>query len=298
MTVGTGNFAELIWPGLAAITGHMAKQYPTLWDKVFETKRATKRFEKIQEVTGLGLASVKSEGAAVPADDPLQGFQKEFVMVTYGLMTSITREMVEDEMYSYINSVPRFLVKSIKQAEETTAFDVINRNQNSSYPTWDGVSLGSTAHLNPDGSTYSNQISTAADLSQTSIESLLQQILQATDNRGLQMRIMPKCLVVHPSNNFRARKILESSYVTGSADNDVNPIPGLFQDLVVSPYLDDTDAFHVITDVPNGMIFFRRRRNEVSRDNEFNTENLQIKITGRWDVGVGDPRSYYFSPGV
>lgn len=298
MTVGTGTFAELIWPGLAAVTGHLYKDYPELYSKVFEVQQASKRFEKVQGVTGLGLASVKSEGQSVDADDPMQGFQKEFVMVTYGIMTSVTREMVDDEMYNYIRQIPRFLSRSIRQSEETTSFNILNRHTNTSYTGWDGISLVNTAHVRVAGGTYSNRLTTDSDLTQTSLESMLTQIMQAVDDKGLQIRLNPKCLVVHPSNNFQARKLLESTYVVGSADNDVNPLPGLFQDLVVSPYLTDTDAWWVTTDCPNSMIFFRRRRTEVSRDNEFNTENLQIKITGRWDVGWADPRGIYGTPGA
>lgn len=298
MTVSTGAFAELLWPGIATLFGTGYKDYPALWSKVFATKTATKRFEKVQGVTGLPLASIKSEGAGFDYSDMMQGYQKEFVMVTYALATSITREMYEDEQYDYIKDVPSFLSRSMRHTEETICFNVLNRGFNTAYTGADGLSLFNTAHTRPPGGTYSNQLTTAADLTQTSIETMIQEIMQATDDQGLNIRLMPKCLVVHPSFNFRARKILESSYVTGSADNDVNPIPGLFQDLVVSPFLTDTDAWFIVTDAPNGLIFFRRRATEIERDNEFNTQNLNIATSERFDVGWADPRGVWGTAGA
>lgn len=298
MATGTGNFAELIWPGIAALFGHDYLDYPTLYTRVFTIKNATKRFEKVQGVTRLPIASVKPEGKSVDFADPQQGFQKEFVMVTYGLGVVITREMYEDELYNYIQGVPGMIARSLREAEEVTSFQIINRAFNANFTGPDGVELISTAHVRPTGGTFSNQITTNADLTQTSIETLLQEIMQAQDDQGLRIRLRPKCLLVHPSNNFRARKIIESSYVTGSADNDVNPIPGIFDDLVVSPFLDDTDAFFVITDANNGLCFFRRRKTRLERDNEFSTQNLLVMGTGRWDVDWADARGIFGSPGV
>ena len=298
MTIASGNFAELLWPGIADMFGTDYERYPTLYTRVFETKNATKRFEKIQGVTGLPLASVKSEGKSIDFNDPMQGYQKEYVMVTYGLGTTITREMFEDEQYNYINEIPGMLSESMRQTEETVAWQHFNRAFNAAYTGADGVSLINTAHPRPPGGTFSNQITTASDISQTAVESLLTQIMQASDDQGLNIRLTPKCLVVHPQDNFRARKLLESSYVVGTNDNDKNPIPGIFSDLVVSPYLTDTDAWFIVTNARNGLTFFRRRATAIERDNEFDTQNLQIMVTGRWDSGWSNPLGLFGSAGA
>jgi hypothetical protein len=298
MTIGSGNFAELLWPGIAERFGTDYERYPTLYTKVFNIKKATKRFEKVQGVTGLPLASIKSEGQAFNASDPQQGFQKEYVMVVYGLSTHITREMVDDEQYGYIGEIPSMLAESMRATEETVSFNVLNRAFNTAYTGADGSILLVATHTFPTGRVYSNLLTTAADLTQTSTESILSQIQQAVDDQGIPIRLMPKALVIHPENNFRARKILESGNVTGTNDNDVNPIPGLFSDLVVSPYLTDSDAWFVTTSARNGLTFFRRDATEVRRDNEFDTQNLKIAIRGRWDVSWSNPLGVYGTPGA
>ncbi len=298
MAVTSGNFAELLWPGIAELWGFNYERYPALYQKIFEMKTATKRFEKEQGATGLPLASIKDESGNIEYVDLIQGFQKEYVMVTYALGTTITREMVEDEQYNYINQVPEFLSESITQTEETIAHNILNNGFGGGTTSADGVQLFDTAHTAADGSSYSNRLATDADLSQTSIEQITQDIMDLTDERSLKLRAFPKCLVVPTQLNHRARKILESSYVTGSADNDVNPIPGLFQDLVVSPYLTDDDAWFVTTTVRNGLSFYRRRPAEIERDNEFDTQNLKIITTTRFDVDVTDARGCFGTSGA
>ncbi len=298
MTIASGNFAELLWPGIAEIFGVDYNDYAPLYSKIYEMKKSTKRFEKEQGVTGLGLASVKDEGAAIPYEDMFQGFQKEYVNVTYALGSIVTREMYEDEMYNYINKIPKMLAKSMRQTEETIAFNVLNRAENASFTGADGVVLASASHPLVGGGTFSNLLSPAADLSQTSLETATQNIMLFVDDQNLKMRAMPKCLVVHPSFNHKARKLLETDFVVGSADNDKNTLMGLFSDLVVSPYLTDTDAWTIITDVDNGLTWYTRRAEEIGRDNEFDTENLKVKVTKRFTCSWTDPRGVYYSAGA
>jgi hypothetical protein len=298
MTVASGNFAELLWPGIADIWANSYNDYEPLYSKIFETKDSDKRFEKEQGVTGLPLASIKDEGNAIPYFDPFQGFQKEYVNVTYGLGSSVTREMYEDDQYNYINTIPAMLARSMRQTEETLGFNHLNNGFNTSFTGADGLSLFNASHTLVGGGTFSNQLSTAADLTQTSLEQILQDIMDAVDDQSLKIRLMPECLVVPTQINFRARKLLESDYVTGSADNDKNGLTGLFKDLVVSPYLTDTDAWFVRTNCPNGLTWFWRRRAEVTRDNEFDTENLKFKDTARWSSGWTDPRAAWGTPGA
>src|SRR3990167_4612167 len=99
MTIQSGNFPELLWPGIMDLFGHQYKDYETLYTKILTLKKSTKAFEKVQQVSRLGLAGLKPEGSGVSYTDPVQGFQKEFRPLVYGLGTSVTKEMVSDEQY-------------------------------------------------------------------------------------------------------------------------------------------------------------------------------------------------------
>jgi len=298
MTTGTGAFPELLWPGIADLWGESYNDYEALYAKIFEMRDSDKRFEKMQNVTGLGLAAVKDEGSSIPYEDPFEGPQEEFVNSTYALGSIVTREMYEDDMYSFINDIPTMLSRSLWQTKETIAFNHLNRAFNASYTGADGVSLCNASHSLVGGGTYRNQLNTAADLSQTSLETGTQDLMDFVDEQSLKIRVMPKCLVVPTAMNHTALKLIESDLVVGSADNDPNTTKGLFQDLIVSPYLTDTDAWFIITDVPHGLMWFTRRAAELVRDNEFDTQNLKFATTERFSSGWSDPRGVFGTPGA
>jgi|SRR3990167_1425752 len=297
MTIATGNFAELLWPGIKEIYGTSYQELPPLYPKIFEIKKSTLAFEKEQGVTGLGLAGVKTQGAAASYQDPFQGFQEEYVNVTYALGTTITREMYEDDQYNYIREAPKWLAKSMRSTEETIAWNVINRATNASFLGSDGVVLASASHPLVGGGTASN-LETAADLSQTTLETATQNLLDMVDDQSIRMRVMPKTLVVPTALNHTARKLLEGDFVVGSADNDVNTTKGLFNDLVVCPYITDTDSWGIVTDVPHGFTFYNRRDSEIVRDNEFDTQNMKILTTKRFSLGFTDWRCFRYNAGV
>lgn len=298
MPIASSNFPELLWPGLADIYGTSYNQWPELFPQYMDIKTSGKRFEKVQGVTGFPLAAIKTEGAQVTYVDPQQGFQTEYVMETFGIGCTVTMEMYDDEQYGYINQLPELLARSMRQSQETDAANILNRAFNSSFTLSDGVSLCNASHLLVGGGTFRNQLATPADLDQTSLEIALQDLKsEFVDDQGLRMLVRATTLIVAPAFMFRAVKLLNSGQVTGSNDNDINPLVALGIRLVVNPWLTDTDAWFLKTDVPNGMCFYWRMMPELSRDNEFDTKNLKMTVVGRWDVGTTDPRGVFGTAG-
>lgn len=296
MTTSTGNFAELLWPGIKEIFGKACNDYETLWTKVFEVVQSDKAFEKYQSVTGLSLAGIKTQGGSISYVDPYQGFQKEMVNTVFGLGSIITREMYEDDQYNYINNIPKMLARSARQTMETLAWAVINRATNTSYTGADGSALAVSNHPLVTGGTYSNLL-TAADLTQTSYEVAIQTVMDAVDDTNMKIKLMPKALLVPTASVIRAKKILQSDKVSGSGDNDKNVVKGE-TDLVVSPWITDSDSWAITTDCPNGLIWQERRKLEFNRDQEFDTENLKFKMTWRSDCSWVDPRCIYYNTGA
>ena len=70
--------------------------------------------------------------------------------------------------------------------------------------------------------TFSNQLATAAVLSQTSLEQMLIQVRQAVDNNGKKIRLVPRQLIVAPGNIFQAEVLLKSVLRTGNANNELS----------------------------------------------------------------------------
>jgi hypothetical protein len=186
------------------------------------------------------------------------------------------------------------------ETKETLAANVLNRAFNSSYAGGDGVALNSASHPIATG-TFSNLLTTAANLSQTSLEQMLIQIRQAVDNNQKKIRLVPRQLVVAPGNVFQAEVLLKSVLRSGNANNDINPIKSiglLDEGAVVLSRLTNPSAWWVQTDAPEGMKLLMRRKLEKTMEGDFETDSMRYKATERYDLGFTDPRAMYGTPGV
>lgn len=297
----TGFAPELLYPGLAVLWGNSYKQHPKKYDKFFTIKDSTKAFEKEQEMSGFAVAGLKDQGDSVGFSRLTQGVQKEYVHLTYGTGAIITREMMEDDQYGFINQIPRLLSEALVRTEETVATAVLNNAFDTSIVGADGLCLVNSAHTNSgsSGGTWSNTPSVAVDLTQTSLESAFTDVLNLRDANNQRLDYRPKQIIVSRGDFFNAQKILKTQYKTGSADNDVNIISELGLELVVTNYLTDQDAWFLRMGIPNGLTFYNRRNADMERDNDrVGTQNLAIVTTKRFSVGWTDPRDIYGSAGA
>jgi hypothetical protein len=165
----------------------------------------------------------------------------------------------------------------------------------------DGKALCVTDHPLVSGGTNSNRPTVAADLNETSLEAAVIQISQWTDERGLLISAKPRKLVVPPQLMFTATRLLETEGRVGTADNDLNAIrnngsiPGGY---TVNHYLTDTDAWFLLTDIPNGLKHFVRTPMSTSMDADFDTGNARYKARERYSFGVSDSLGIFGSPGA
>ena len=296
----TGFAPELLYPGLKALWGQAYKQNPKIYEQFMSIENSTKRFEKEQGLTGFSLPGVKDEGDSVSFGRLTQGFQKEYAHTTYGLGATITREMAEDDQYNVISQIPRLLAEAMQRGEEVIAHAVLNDAFDATVTGADGEELCMTTHPNAGsaGGTQSNRPTTAADLTQASLEAALIDVDNFRDENAQRIIIRAKKIAVSRSDRFNLTKILETKFKVGSADNDVNVIANLDLQPIISNYLTDQDAWFIITDALNGLKFLWRRRPDLTRDNDGNTQNLSIITTSRFDTGYTDWRGCYGSPGA
>jgi hypothetical protein len=219
----------------------------------------------------------------------------------YALGFIITREIYEDDQYDQVGKrKANALARSMKQTKEIVAANIFNRAATSGYTGGDGVTLLSASHPNVAGGTWSNQPTTAADLSEAALEQAYIDIAAFRDDRGLLIAAKPKKLIIAPSNMFEAKRILGSDARVGTADNDLNAIKtmGVIPEFSVNHYLTDADQWSIVTDVADGLKYFERRGDQFEMDNDFDSENAKYKATARYSFGWSDPRCFYGSVGV
>lgn len=298
MAAGTSNFGELLWPGIKEIWGESYNQWPEIYSKFFEVSTSDKAFEKFQGAAGLGLAAIKNQGDSISYADPLLSFQKIIEPVTYAIGSSVTLEMYEDDQYNFINKIPKMLSNSVRHTEEVVTHGLLNNAFSGSFLGADGKSLCATDHPLADGSgTYSNTPTVSSDLSQTALENAEIAINGFTDDRGLKIYLKGVKLIVPTASQFIAQKILETKFEVDTANNTTNPIEGRYIQ-VTTPFLTDPDAWFLKTDCDNGLMFLRRRKPTIDRDNQFDTLNLRFQTHTRFGVGFVNPRCIYGSPGA
>lgn len=266
-----------------------------------ESQGIARNYHEEPVLYGFGAAPELPDGTAVNYQSGGVLFLKRYYYRVYGLAFALTKVLIEDGDHIRIGKIyARHLAQSLIETKETLGANILNRAFNSSYVGGDGVELCATNHPIV-GGTFSNKLTTAAALSQTSVEQLLIQIANATDNNGKRIRLKPKKLVVSPSNTFQAEVILKSVLRTGNANNDVNPVVSmglLSEGQAMLSRLTSTTAWFIETDAPEGLKLLMRRKLEKSMEGDFDTDSMRYKSTERYDFGWTDPRGIYGTPGV
>jgi len=296
------DFRSIVEPILNESFDGVYDQRADEWKQVFREERGIPRnYHEEPVLFGFGAAPELPDGTAVTYQSGGVLFIKRYVYKVYGLAFALTKVLVEDGDHIRIGQTyAKHLAQSLVETKETLSANVLNRAFNGAYPGGDGQPLVSTSHPIVNG-TFSNQLSTAAALSQTSLEQILIQVRNAVDNNGKRIRLNPEKLVVSPSNVFQAEVLLKSVLRTGTGNNDINPVKsmGLLSGGQANlSRLTSTTAWWVQTDAPEGLKLMMRRPLEKSMEGDFETDSMRFKATERYDVGWTDPRAVFGTQGV
>jgi len=298
MVTSTTNFGELLEPGLAEIYGQTYERFQMMHSSIFEMRTSTRAFEESLSIGSFGTLPVKDQGTSVTYADPKQNWKDVLTNETRGLGFVVTREMHEDDQYQKIVNYTRSLADSVAETIEINAANVLNNGFDSSVRTGgDGLELLSDAHLLGEGGTWRNELSSAADLSTTSLEQALIDIGDMVDDAGKKMHARAETLIVPNELAWTASKLLDSTQEPDTANNAVNPGHGIMP-FKVWNYLTDEDAWFIKTNIRGGLVHYTRRAPDFTRDNDFDTENAKFKATYRAIDGWDDPRGVFGSPGA
>lgn len=300
--ITTTSFAKFLYPGVNAIWGRAYDEYPVEFTALFDEYKSTRAFEEDVSVSSFGLAQVKNEGGGFTYDTEEQGFVTRYSHLVYALGFTISREAMDDDLYDQQSArKAKALAFSMRQTQETNAANVYNRAFNSSYTGTGAKEMCATDHPNIAGGTYANELTTAADLSEASLEQAWIDIAKLTNDRGLKIALRPQSLILPVDLMFEAERILMSQGRVGTANNDINALYTMAKfpkGIHVNHYLTDADAWFIRTNAPEGMKHYVRDGVEFNIDNDFDTENAKFKARMREAWGWTDPRGIFASPGA
>lgn len=301
MAISRAQLLKELLPGLNALFGLEYARYGEEHKEIYETETSERSFEEETKLSGFSAAPVKNEGSAIAYDNAQEAYTARYNHETIAMGFAITEEAVEDNLYDSLSSrYTKALARGMAYTKQVKAAYVLNNAFSGSVTYGDGVSLCSTAHPLVSGGTNSNRPTTGADLNETSLENAVIQIAAWTDERSLLIAAKPRKLIVPPALMFVATRLLETSLRVGTSDNDINALKNngsVPEGYSVNHFLTDTNAWFLLTDVPNGLKHFVRTPMQTSMDGDFDTGNVRYKARERYSFGVSDPLGIFGSPG-
>lgn len=299
--ITTGNHPKALWPGIKAWWGRAYDEHSPEFPELFDMDSSDQAYEEDVQVKGFGLAPVKPEGGGISYDSEVQGYVSRYTHVAYALGYIVTHEELSDGKYETVSKRrSQANAFSMRQTKENVAANVYNRAFNSSFTGGDGTELCATDHSTSSGD-QSNELTTAADLSEASLEDLIIQIMGATNDKGLKISLMPRKLIVPRQLWFEANRILKSVLQNDTANNAVNVLKStnaIPEGIKVNHYLTDADAWFVRTNAPNGLKCYEREAISFAQDNDFGTKNALAASYERYSFYWTDFRGVYGSPGA
>ena len=309
MAISRAQLLKELLPGLNALFGMEYARYGEEHKEIYETEKSERSFEEETKLAGFGAAPVKNEGSAIAYDNAQEAFTARYNHETIALGFSITEEAMEDNLYDSLSArYTKSLARAMAYTKQVKAASVINNGFNGAFPGGDGVSLfgvnslgNRVGHPLVNGAVNYNSPSVAVDLNETSLENAVIQIAAWTDERGLLIAAKPQKLVIPPALMFVAKRLLDTELRVATADNDINAIkqmgaiPGGY---TVNHFLTDSNAWFLLTDVPNGLKHFERVALSTSMDGDFDTGNARYKARERYSFGWSDPLGIWGSAGA
>lgn len=196
---------------------------------------------------------------------------------------ALTEEVIEDGDAVEIGDVQvAQLRRSIMEAVNVDAANNLNRAFNSAYPIGDGVSFVNAAHPGAPGyGTYSNLLNGA--LSQTPLETGLQQVYAARDPSGRIMGLEGEAIVVSPSLLHQASTLLASANRVGTANNDKNTVL-VYTNMKGAPIIvrrmTSATNWFIKTSAKDGIVMAERTPLDVTSQDSF--EEGAVKLRARW----------------
>ena len=288
-------------PGLNALFGLEYDRYENQSAEIFSTESSDRAFEEEVMLGGFANAAVKPEGQGVSYDDAQETYTARYTNETIALAFSLTEEAVEDNLYDKLSTrYTKALARSMANTKQVKAANILNRAFNTSYLGGDDKELCATDHPTLSGD-QKNELSTAADLNETSLEQALIDIADMKDERGLKIALRGMKMIIPVNLQFVAERLMKSAGRVGTADNDINAIKSMGmvpEGYVVNNFLTDTDAWFIKTDAPNGMKHFTRAPIRTAMEGDFDTGNVRYKARERYSFGWSDWRGIFGTPGA
>ena len=295
--VDTSSFARSLVPAMPNWFGLGYAEYEPIFKRFFKVKSSNAAIEEDALMSGMGLFRTVPQGSPTPYDSMQQVRTTQYSHTDYRLGIIITANAIADlKAPALAQARMTAMGRSWRETQNVICHNVVNLATSNTQLGSDGVCLASTSHPTAAGN-QSNILSTAAPLSESTLEQMCINIALFTDEKGIRCNARAKTLIIPTALEFEAERILKSTGRVGTADNDLNALreTGQFPGgVIVTPYITDTAHFGIITTEDEyGLTMYVRKELELTDDTHFDTDNAKFKGHARFSVGFTDFRGYY-----
>lgn len=275
---------------------------------------------KDSSLTGLGYAGRIVENAAVTAASPVQGFDKTYTQVQYGVLMSFTKPMwffgikkrdlerVTQEARKAVSDKRELLCADRLDNAWSTSYSVqdISGNFTMTITGGDGLSFISASHTREDGGTaWVNELTDGStvnmDFDYDALKAAIRTASRITGPTGKPMNVKPDTLVVSRGYGPHLRSLevlgaINRNQIAGSADNDGTAVPTF--KIIALPWVTTNTGYWWMFDSSMkgptyGLQFKESQPIELEGPNVvFRTGEIQYKATTMFDLGHNDSRNW------
>lgn len=209
--------------------------------KLFDFKDTDRRTYDYLTMHGLSGVQKVAEGSDLPRLTTAQGDTATWTQARYGALAPVTKDMRKFDLYDKIEEMIRSVTEDAWQKVDQSLADVLLNGFSASNYTDvygesvaatapDAVALFSASHSNNlNGNLFRNLIRNAAGTANPvfSRESLVQARIDAMNHKdanGVNRPVDLDLLIVPPNLEDEAMRVTMSDKISGSAENDVNPL--------------------------------------------------------------------------
>ena len=272
---------------------------PTTFQAI-TTKGSLKDFKQTPDheyvIGGVGDFLLVPENGEIKPDKPRTELLPQRKLDTYGKQFSMTRQAFINDDIGFLTEVPGLYAAAAKKTIDKQVYQLLFNNS----AIFDGKALFHADH--------GNLIATGTAPTQAAIQAIILLMQKQKDQFGEAIYITPRTIVVPMGYEFDLAVIFRSTQVTGSNNNDINPLYNYPLQIVQSPVLnalaganacpwfmfaDPSSARGIQVDYLNGQETPTIRRMETPGQLGFIWD-----IYLDWGISVRDFRGIAKNPGV
>lgn len=297
----TADTTQLHRVGLEDIFAQYNEGMTSFWKDIAPfSMSTTQSYIQFMQEGDFMMAPIVGENSPIADDDISYGNLKQITPVKRGLGFSMSTEAQESDQYGKLANIVPKIKLAFNKTREQAAADRINNatSTNAKFANPDGRPLADNAHTTDTG-TASNYLTTA--FGPTALESMVQYMIMTVSHRGdPDPQMGPYDLMIHPSQNFLAERILFSEGQQGTANNDANRIGKRIRKVISSPYFTNSTFFALRNSDKRQqpLAVLERRALKVKTKEDIDLDIIKYRLTEMYVFFERGWRGFHYSAGT